>query len=405
MNKSFVFLPNRGDFMIKRLDIAQINDIINKIIENINLSREQIFDIIDGIRKEEENLMLEIASIKNRILNVIDEVDRLEKLDKKLRIRLAEVSRDFFKYTEEDIKKAYDEAYEVRIKLTEKKNEEKMLREKRDHLEIQLKKLAENIKNAERVIHQINVALKYLEGDILPALGMDNVESEMLLGIKILEAQENERKRIARDIHDGPAQYIANAVMRVDFCKRIIEKNIDEGLKELFELKEILKRALKEVRDIIFDLRPMSLDDLGLNQTIHELVKSITQDHDLIINLKLKPVKDEIEPIIQVAVFRIVQEILNNVKKHSKAKNVEIKLDYGLKYLMLVVNDDGIGFDVEKTLDEVKKRGESFGLLGIMERVKQLQGDIHIESKRGIGTTFKIKLPVNRKVLKDEGEN
>ncbi|WDU82747.1 sensor histidine kinase [Caloramator sp. Dgby_cultured_2] len=240
------------------------------------------------------------------------------------------------------------------MKLNEKKNEEKMLREKRDHLEIQLKKLAENIKNAERVIHQINVALKYLEGDILPALGMDNVESEMLLGIKILEAQENERKRIARDIHDGPAQYIANAVMRVDFCKRIIEKNIDEGLKELFELKEILKRALKEVRDIIFDLRPMSLDDLGLNQTIHELVKSITQDHDLKINLKLKPVKDEIEPIIQVAVFRIVQEILNNVKKHSKAKNVEIKLDYGLKYLMLVVNDDGIGFDVEKTLDEVK---------------------------------------------------
>lgn len=391
--------------MIKRLDIAQINDIINKIIENINLSREKIFDIIDGIRKEEENLMFEIASIKNKILKVIDEVDSLEKLDKKFRIRLAEVSRDFFKYTEEDIKKAYDEAYEVRMKLNEKKNEEKILKEKRSHLEIQLKKLAENIKNAEKVIHQINIALKYLEGDILPALGIDNVESEMLLGIKILEAQENERKRIARDIHDGPAQYIANAVMRVDFCKKIMEKDIDEGLKELFELKEILKKALKEVRDIIFDLRPMSLDDLGLNQTIQELVNSITLDYNLNINLKLKPVKDEIEPIIQVAVFRIVQEILNNVKKHSKAKNVEIKLDYGLKYLMLVVKDDGVGFDVEKTLEEVKRKGESFGLLGIMERVKQLQGDIHIESKKGIGTTFKIKLPVNRKVLKDEGEN
>ncbi|MCX7903860.1 MAG: sensor histidine kinase [Caloramator sp.] len=391
--------------MIRRIDIAQINDIINKIIENINLSREKIFDIIDGIRKEEENLMLEIASIKNKIIKVIDEVDMLEKLDKKFRIRLAEVSRDFFKYTEEDIKKAYDEAYEVRMKLNEKKNEEKILRERRNHLEIQLKKMEENIKNAEKVIHQINVALKYLEGDILPALGIDNVESDMLLGIKILEAQENERKRIARDIHDGPAQYIANAVMRVDFCKKIIEKDINEGLKELFELKEILKRALKEVRDIIFDLRPMSLDDLGLNQTIHELIKSITQEHDLNINLKLKPINDEIEPIIQVAVFRIVQEVLNNIKKHSKAKNVEIKLDYGLKYLMLVVKDDGVGFDVEKTLEEVKKKGESFGLLGIMERVKQLQGDIYIESQKGIGTTFKIKLPVNRKVLKDEGEN
>lgn len=100
--------------------------------------------------------------------------------------------------------------------------------------------------------------------------------------------------------------------------------------------------------------------------------------------------------------YRIVQEILNNIKKHSKAKNVEIKLDYGLKYLMIVVSDDGIGFDIEETLSRVKQHGTNYGLLGIMERVNQLQGEIEVISKKGMGTKFKVKLPVNRGVLKDE---
>jgi two-component system sensor histidine kinase DegS len=218
----------------------------------------------------------------------------------------------------------------------------------------------------------------------------------MLVGIKILEAQEDERKRIARDIHDGPAQYVASAVMRIDFAKKVIEKDLDKGMMELSELKEVLKTALKEIRAIIFDLRPMSLDDLGLAHTIQEYVKSIKEEKDIKIELKIKPIDDEIEPIIQVAVYRIIQEILNNVKKHSKAKNVEVKLDYGLKYLMIVVSDDGVGFDVEETLKKVKTQGTNYGLLGIIERVNQLQGEFELESKKGVGTKFKIKLPVNR---------
>ncbi|WDC84545.1 ATP-binding protein [Caloramator sp. mosi_1] len=126
----------------------------------------------------------------------------------------------------------------------------------------------------------------------------------------------------------------------------------------------------------------MSLDDLGLIQTIQDYVKTIKEETNIDIELKLKPIKDEVENIIQVAVYRIVQEILNNIKKHSKAKKVEIKLDYGLKYLLLIVSDDGIGFDIEETLNRVKQQGTNYGLLGIMERVNQLQGEIEIASKR-----------------------
>ena len=160
--------------------------------------------------------------------------------------------------------------------------------------------------------------------------------------------------------------------------------------------------ALKEVRSIIFDLRPMTLDDLGLNKTIEQAVKSISEDFSLDIKLKLKPMDKEIESIIQVAVFRIVQEIFNNIKKHSKAKHAEVKLDYGTKYLRLLISDDGIGFNVEETLKRVKTKGTSYGLIGIFDRVNQLQGQIHIESSAGAGSVYNVVLPVNREVIRDE---
>lgn len=383
-------------------DLKEINNIIKKVIDEIMSSKEMIVNIIDNIKKEQVELLVEISKLKDEITRVIKEVDELEENDKKMRQKLAEVSSRFDKYTEKDIKEVYDKTYEIRLMLMTKRNEEKSLREKRDRLELQLKKLEENINNAQKIISQISVALKYLEGKAISSLGLEDKESEMMVGIKILEAQEDERKRIARDIHDGPAQYVASAVMRIDFTKKLIEKDLDKGLDELTELKDVLKTALKEIRSIIFDLRPMSLDDLGLIHTIQEYVKIIKEETKINIELKLKPINDEVEKIIQVAVYRIVQEILNNIKKHSKAKNVEIKLDYGLKYLMIVVSDDGIGFDIDETLNRVKQHGTNYGLLGIMERVNQLQGEIEITSKKGMGTKFKVKLPVNRGVLNDE---
>jgi two-component system, NarL family, sensor histidine kinase DegS len=224
----------------------------------------------------------------------------------------------------------------------------------------------------------------------------------MFVGIKVLEAQENERKRIARDIHDGPAQHMANVVMKVDICKKIIERDLEEGFRELADLKESVKVALKEVRNIIFDLRPMSLDDLGLNETIEQTVKIIAGETGIKIELKLKPIENEIESIIQVAIYRIIQEVFNNIRKHAKATKVIIKLDYGTKYIMLIISDNGIGFDVEETLKRVKTKGSSYGLIGILDRVNQLQGEINIDSSKELGTVYKVKLPINREVIKND---
>jgi len=384
------------------LDVNSINKIIKNIIGAIGSSRGQILNIVNSIRNDQENLKLELGQVRNDIARTINEVDELEKQDKAGRRRLAQVSANFNKYNEHDIKEAYERAEDIRVKFYIKRNEEKLLRDKRDSLEIALKKIMVNIEDGEKIINQISIAMGYLEGDILSALEVTDKNSEMFIGIKILEAQENERKRIARDIHDGPAQHMANVVMKVDICKMVLQKDLEEGLKELEDLKESVKVALKEVRSIIFDLRPMSLDDLGLIQTIQQTLNIISEESNINIIIKLKPIKTEIESIIQVAVYRIIQEIFNNIRKHSKAKNAEVRMDFGVKYLMLIITDDGVGFNVEETLKRVRTKGTSYGLIGIFDRVNQLQGEIEIKSSKKTGTTYTVKLPINREVIKDE---
>lgn len=384
------------------IHISNIHSIIRKISHEIASSRKIIIEIVDSIRTEQEKLKIELEDIKRCFKMVVREVDELEKKDKQLRRKLAEVSKNFAENSEDQIKKAYDEALEIRLEFMNKQNEEKALFVRRTNVEMALKKSMENIESSEKILNQVTSALRYLEGDIQSVLEKADINSEMFLGIKILEAQEHERQRIARDVHDGPAQHMANAIMKVDICKMVVQKDLDKGLCELEDLKESVKVALKEVRNIIFDLRPMTLDDLGLNETIQETIKAITQETDIKVDLRLKPIQVEIEPIIQVAVYRIVQEIFNNIKKHASAKNVEVKLDFGTKYLMLVVSDDGIGFNVEETLARVKSRGASYGLIGILDRVNQLQGEIKINSSKGRGTNYSVKLPINREVIRDE---
>ena len=382
-------------------DIKGINEIIKKVILEVGMSREEIFDIIDNIRVQKESIMSELEEIHKNILNVIDEVDMLQKEDKKMRINLAYVSENFKRFNENDIKEAYEKALKSKVDLINMTNKEKELKDRRYNLEVSLKRLMENIKAGEKVINQICVALKFLEGDMKEALEDADKNSEIKIGVKVLEALENERIGIARDIHDGPSQYLADAIIRADICKKLLQNDLNEGISELENLKKSIKYALNEIREILFNLRPAPLKDLGLNKALLENIKGINKDSNIKVNVNIKDAHKNVDAYIQLAVYRITQEIFNNIKKHSKAKNAEIRLDFGSKYLTLIISDDGTGFPVEETLKKVKEEGNSYGLTGIVDRVKQFQGEIKINSERNEGTTYFIKLPINREVLED----
>lgn len=379
-----------------------IKEIIDGVIEEINVGKTKIFHIADAMRDELEIKKKELYDIKSRLSKVINEVDYLEKADKAMRYKLVEESKKLSQVDSDLFKEVYEEALDIRVRYITKQNEEKELILKRDNLERTLKNYNLNIEEAQGAVNQINIALGYLEGNILDIINDQDEKSQMIVGIKILENQELERQRIAREIHDGPAQYIANAMMRVDFCKVVVKKDLEKGINELDDLKSNIRMALKEVRGIIYDLRPLHLEELGLMDAIKDMINIISVENDVKIDMIVDESSYEVEKIMQIAIYRIMQEILNNIKKHSKAKYVDIKINYIKDYIYIYIQDDGIGFNVQETLINTKQKGNRYGLIGIFERVKQLRGKIEVKSSKGEGTIYKIKLPINRKVIRND---
>lgn len=377
--------------------IKDINLILQKVIEEINQGKDKIFNITENLKNEFENQKHELEIILFNLKQIIREVDQLEKKDKEMRKKLAKVSANL-NVSDEVVKGVYNEALETKVRYITKQKEERELRVKRDKLEISLKNYLKNIEEAESVVCQVNVVLNYLCGDLGKTVASINEKNNQEMVIKVLEIQEAERGRIARDIHDGPAQYLASSIMRIDFCKKILIEDLERGLQEMDELKSTVKKALIEVRGIIFDLRPPYLEKQTLEESIQDLIDTFSDESN--VNIRFKMINyDKCNDTIEIGVYRIVQELICNVKKHSKANYVDILIEKGKEYLFINFIDDGIGFDLDEVVHESKLRKISYGIVGILDRVEGLGGKVDINSRMNKGTRYKIRLPILGGVL------
>ncbi|HEX2926237.1 MAG TPA: histidine kinase, partial [Ruminiclostridium sp.] len=300
-----------------------------------------------------------------------------------------------------ELAQAYQTADNIRVELAVRREQETFLIRRRNDLEIRIKDSIKTLERADNLIGHVGIALDYLSGDLQNAgEQFDNLQQKQLLGLRIIEAQEEERKRVAREIHDGPAQSMSNVVIKAEICERLMDKDAEEARKELQNLKKVMRDSLQEVRKIIYNLRPMALDDLGLLPTLERYVISFKEETGIDVQLRSKGIGEEIKPVISLAVFRIVQEALNNVLKHAKAKRVSILLERVNKKLNILIVDNGVGFNTDdvKTIEPESTGG--FGLFSMKERVALLEGDVDIVSQVGVGTKIKIHIP-----LMDEGED
>ncbi|WP_069649188.1 sensor histidine kinase [Caloranaerobacter ferrireducens] len=380
------------------VDINRINEVLKKTIESINKGKEEIFDIAESARKECESIRRELAELKERVSKLVKEVDVLEIEEKKSRKNLMAVSKNFKLYNEDDIKRAYDNAKNLQVLLMLKRQEEKDLINKRKELELRLINAEKVLKKAEKLVTQVGVALEYLSGNLSDlSETIEDMQKKQLLGIKILKAQEEERQRVARDIHDGPAQSLANVVIKTEICERLLDIDVNKARNELKNLKHIVRESLKDIRKIIYDLRPMSIDDLGFIPTIKRYGCNFSEETGINVEVFVIGQFKSMESIVEITLFRIIQEALNNIKKHSKAKNVQIKIETTLKKINIVVKDDGIGFDVEKKLKETNIFEGGFGILGMRERVELLNGEFQIISSIGRGTSIIFRIPIDGK--------
>ncbi|WP_102264391.1 sensor histidine kinase [Mesobacillus jeotgali] len=377
---------------IKKFDTKALDLILEKMIETVGDSKDEIFRIGEQCRTDYESITDELKEIKRKVAQIINDGDKLDAQVRRARLRLSEVSKHFKDYSEAQVREAYEVAHKLQMDLTMNRQSEKQLREKRDDLERRLVGLNETIERADHLVSQISVVMNYMMSDIRQmGEALETAKQKQDFGLKIIQAQEDERKRLSREIHDGPAQMMANVMMRSDLIERVYkEQGADEAIQEIRSMKKMVRSALYEVRRIIYDLRPMALDDLGLVPTLKKYLQTIEEYHRST-RIQFTNIGDDrrLPSNYEVALFRIIQESVQNALKHADAITVQVKLEIKQDHIMAVIKDDGKGFDISES------KPESFGLLGIRERVELLEGELTIHSKIGTGTLVIIQIPMN----------
>lgn len=207
--------------------------------------------------------------------------------------------------------------------------------------------------------------------------------------LTVLSIQEEDRKRIARDLHDTSLQNLTHLIHQIELSGLYIDKDPLRAKIELSIVNKRLKEIIDEIRNTIYDLRPMTFDDLGLKAAFESLIESFNEDRRYEVELDLEDVSCETN-IVLVTIYRIVQECLNNIVKHADATKVSLKCKKKNNVCYIMISDNGNGFNKESCNKE-----KHFGILYIEERIKLLGGKIELDSVPEQGTVISISIPLS----------
>ena len=251
----------------------------------------------------------------------------------------------------------------------------------------ELAALQARLKRLDIVARQLDLLWGYLEStdESMDEPGPMADESPATMGLRIVQAQEGERQRMAEDIHDGPAQVLTNAIFQVEYLDRILEPKESAAHAELAFLRDMLRSGLDDVRALIVDLRPPVVD-VGLASAIAERARQLEERHSIAADVKVDGIDDRLTAPARASVLRILQEALQNVRKHAAASRVSI----GLEGDALVIADNGRGFDLMRVASGASR---NFGLQFMRERAELMGAQLHIESRQGEGTRILLRLP------------
>lgn len=211
----------------------------------------------------------------------------------------------------------------------------------------------------------------------------------------IAELQEESRKRLARDLHDGPTQSIAAIAMRVNFAKRLLNRDEKAAAEELFKIEELARRTTKEIRNMLFTMRPVILETEGLEAALQAMADKMRDVHNQNVIIQVdKQTINRLDTNKAAVLYYIVEEAVNNARKHAQAAQINVRLR-PLKgdLCLLEIQDDGLGFNLGQVNTSYEDRG-SLGMVNMRERAEALAGVLHITSEEGIGTHIQVAIPL-----------
>lgn len=330
--------------------------------------------LLEKAKRESDEINIELRDITLMLEQSQVEVEKLAQRNATITMHLQQVQSQFDTIPKDDVKTAYDAALDAQQRLVVMRSQVEKLQSEQNHL-----------KRYSELLGEVQEA-----AGVAPSSGKANGRGGLASVEMMIEAQESERQRLSRQMHDGPAQALSNFILLTEIAMRLFDVDQDKAREELSNLKLAAGKTFTKVRDFIFDLRPMMLDDLGLVPTVRRYVDAFREKSGLDVSVTVTGTDRRLESYIEVMAFRSVQELLTNALNHSQGNQIKVLLDIPDDEVRATVEDNGKGFDPTLLNDE-----SGLGLKLIKERTEMLGGTFDIDSVVGQGTKITFTVPAD----------
>ena len=345
-------------------------------------------DAYHGLEVELMQVQADIEEVAMMIRQSHGETQTLTRRDTQMSNRLRQIETNLESYSREEIREIYNSVRESQMRLFLMRGQIEQLEHRRRTLEA----YTQQIQQMMTLTQSLSARPSPPPPAAKPPVGEPVSQTAQQTIVRIIDAQEKERRALARQMHDGPATSLSNLVLQAEVVERLFSLDPDEARNELGVLKVAVNSTFQRTRDFIFNLRPMILDDLGLFPTLRRYVQEFQNKTKIATELTIMGRDRRMPAHIEVIIFRAIQELLNNILQHANASRVQINIDVGDAEVSAMVEDDGSGFDVQRTLSEAGA-SKKIGISGIIERTELLGGDIQFDSVLGRGTRVSLRLP------------
>jgi two-component system sensor histidine kinase DegS len=315
----------------------------------------------------------QLEGVTTKIRQSQAEVDKLAQRNIANSTKIKEVKEKTEEFSSAAVRDIYDAALDAQQRLFVMRGQMDKLKAEQVHLQ--------------EMVLQLQDMTDFLSRTPLLEAGENELDASEFIE-SVIQAQEVERKRLSNKMHDGPAQALANFILQVEIAQRLFEVDLEQARDELDQLKANANATFTKVRDFIFELRPMMLDDLGLIPTLRHYFEAFKEQNDLEVHFSATGTERRLDSYLEIMIFRALQELVSNAARHSEANTIKAHIDTSEERVAVDVEDDGKGFNVDQALEG------SMGIKVIKERVDILEGEFNIDTAVGQGTRIGFSIPL-----------
>jgi len=342
--------------------------VLNKAGDTENTTEQLKESLEQKIQQAEQKL----GSVSKKIKQSQVEVDKLAQRQVANSTKIRNIKENTDELNPIAVRDAYEEALDAQQRLFVMRGQMEKFKNEQVHLQDYILQMQD--------ISGFLTRTPLLEGGEIELNAAEVIES-------VIQAQEAERHRLSSKMHDGPAQALSNFILQAEIAQKLFEIDLDQAREELDDLKANANATFVKVRDFIFELRPMMLDDLGLIPTLRHYIEVFKEQNEMEIIFSASGTERRLDGYLEIMLFRAVQELLSNAARHSKASTIRIHIDTSEDKIVVDVEDDGKGFNVEQAMEN------SMGIKVIKDRVEILKGNFNVDTAVGQGTRIGFNIP------------